>query len=61
MTDAYFGSSSANADTHARKVHSGSSSVPGCIVMGDTAGGIGYITLTSGVLTVSSTPPSACQ
>lgn len=61
MTDVYFGSSSANASTHAKKMYLGSSSVPGCIVMGDTAGGIGYVTLNSGVLTVSSTPPSACQ
>jgi len=37
------------------------SSTPGCIVIGDTAGGVGYITLDNGVLTVSSTPPSACQ
>lgn len=61
MTDIYFGSSSANANTHAKKMYLGSSSVSGCIIMGDTAGGVGYITLTSGVLTVSSSPPSACQ
>lgn len=61
MTDIYFGSSSANANTHAKKMYLGSSSVPGCIIMGDTSGGVGYITLNSGVLTVSSTPPNACQ
>lgn len=61
MTDIYFGSSSANANTHAKRMYLGSSSVPGCIVMGDTAGGVGYITLDSGVLAVSSTPPTACQ
>jgi len=61
MTDVYFGSSSANANAHAKKLFLGSPSTPGCIVMGDTAGGVGYVTLTSGVLTVSSTPPSACQ
>jgi len=61
MTDVYFGSANGNANTHARTIYSGSSTVPGCIVMGDTAGGVGYITLNSGVLTVSSTPPSACQ
>lgn len=61
MTDVYFGSSSANANTHAKKMFLGASATPGCIIMGDTAGGVGYITLSSGVLTVSSTPPSACQ
>jgi trimeric autotransporter adhesin len=61
MTDVYFGSSSASANTHAKKMFLGNSTTPGCIVMGDTAGGVGYVTLTSGALTVSSTPPSACQ
>lgn len=61
MTDIYFGSSAGLANTHATTVYSGSSSVPGCIVMGDTSGGVGYVTLNSGVLTVSSTKPSACQ
>ncbi len=61
LTDVYFGSANGNANTHAKKIYSGSSSVPGCIVMGDTAGGVGYVTLDSGVLTVSSTPPTACQ
>lgn len=61
MTDVYFGSSAGLAGTHAKRMFLGSSSVPGCIIMGDTAGGVGYITLDSGVLTVSSSPPSACQ
>ena len=61
MTDVYFGSADGNASTHAKKMFLGSSSVPGCIVMGDTTGGVGYITLVSGALTVSSSPPSACQ
>lgn len=61
MTDVYFGSSAGLANTHTKKMFLGSSSVPGCIIMGDTAGGVGYITLNSGVLTVSSTSPSACQ
>lgn len=61
MTDVYLGSSDANANVHAKKMYLGSLSVPGCIVMGDTAGGVGYITLDNGVLTVSATPPAACQ
>lgn len=61
MQDVYFGSSSANANIHAKKLFLGSSSVPGCIIMGDTSGGIGYVTLVNGALTVSSTPPTACQ
>ena len=61
LTNVYFGSAAGLANTHARTIYSGSATVPGCIVMGDTTGGVGYITLNSGVLTVSSTPPSACQ
>jgi trimeric autotransporter adhesin len=62
MTDAYFGSSSANANTHAKKAYLGSSSTPGCIIMGDTDGsGVSYITVNDGVMSVSSSPPSACQ
>jgi len=61
MADVYFGSSSANSNIHAKKLYLGSSSVPGCIVMGDTNGGVSYITLVNGVLTSSTTPPSACQ
>lgn len=60
-TDSYFGSDTANSNLHGLTLYSGSSSTPGCIVMGDTTGGVGYITLNSGVLTVSSTKPSACQ
>lgn len=59
--DVYFGSSDAKANSHSNTVYTGSSTVPGCIVIGDTAGGVGYVTLNSGVLTVSSTKPSACQ
>ncbi len=61
MTDIYFGSVSGAANTHAKKMFLGSSSTPGCIIMGDTAGGVSYVTLDSGVLTVSTTPPSECQ
>lgn len=61
ITDIYFGSATANADVHATKMYLGSSSVPGCIIMGDTSGGVGYITLDNGSLTVSTTAPSACQ
>lgn len=61
IVDTYFGSSTANSNIHAKKLYLGSSSIPGCIIMGDTAGGISYITLGSGSLTVSSSPPSACQ
>lgn len=61
MTDVYFGSASGNANIHAKKLFLGSSSVPGCIIMGDVNAGVGYITLVSGVLTVSVTPPVACQ
>lgn len=61
ITDVYFGSSDANASVHTKKIYLGSSSIPGCIVMGDTSGGVGYITLDNGALTVSSTPSSACQ
>ena len=61
MSDVYFGSAAGLANTHATTIYSGSSTVPGCIIMGDSAGGVGYITLDNGVLTVSATPPSACQ
>lgn len=61
VTDVYFGSSNGNSNIHGKKLYLGSSSTPGCIIMGDTAGGVGYITLNSGVLTVSTTAPSACQ
>lgn len=62
MTDVYFGSSSANANTHAKKMYLGSSSIPGCIIMGDSDGsGVTYLTVNDGVLTASSTQPSACQ
>lgn len=61
MTDVYMGSSSSNANVHAKKLYLGSTSTPGCIIMGDTSGGVGYITLDSGSLTVSTTPPTACQ
>lgn len=61
MADVYFGSADANSNIHAKRLFLGSSSIPGCIVMGDTAGGVSYITLDNGALTISSTPPSACQ
>ena len=62
MTDVYFGSSSANANIHAKKLFLGSSSTPGCIIMGDSDGsGVTYLIVNDGVLTTSSTAPSACQ
>ncbi len=61
MTDIYLGSVNGNSNIHGKKLYLGSSSVPGCIVMGDTNGGVGYITLVNGVLTSSTIPPSACQ
>jgi hypothetical protein len=61
MADVYFGSHTADASIHAKKLFLGSSSVPGCVVMGDVNGGVSYITVVSGTLTASSTPPSACQ
>lgn len=61
MTDVYFGSVSANSNIHAKKIQLGSSSTPGCIIIGDTAGGLAYVTVSSGTLSVSTTPPSACQ
>ncbi len=61
INDVFFGSSSASANIHSKKLFLGSSSVPGCIIMGDSAGGVGYVTLDNGVITVSSTPPTACQ
>ena len=62
MTDVYFGSSSANANTHAKKMYLGSSSIPGCIIIGDSDGsGVTYLTVNDGVLSASTTAPSACQ
>ncbi len=62
MADVYFGSSSANANIHAKKLFLGSSSTPGCIIMGDSDGsGVTYLTVNDGVLTTSTTAPSACQ
>ena len=62
MGNVYFGSASANANIHAKKLFLGSSSIPGCIIMGDSDGsGITYITVNDGVLSASTTPPSACQ
>ncbi len=61
MSNVYFGSSNDNANTRALTLYSGSATTPGCIVMGDTAGGVGYLTLVSGVLTVSPAKPAACQ
>lgn len=62
MTDVYFGSSSANASTHAKKMYLGSSSVPGCVIVGDSDGsGVTYLTVNDGTLTASTTAPSACQ
>ncbi|KKS77904.1 MAG: hypothetical protein UV74_C0002G0032 [Candidatus Woesebacteria bacterium GW2011_GWB1_43_14] len=62
MTDVYFGSSSANANTHAKKMYLGSPSIPGCIIMGDSDGsGVTYLTVNDGVLSASTTAPSACQ
>lgn len=62
MTDVYFGSSAGVANTHAKKMFLGSSTSPGCIVMGDSDGsGVTYLTVNDGVLTTSSTQPSACQ
>ena len=62
MTDVYFGSSSANANIHGKKLFLGSSSTPGCIIMGDSDGsGVTYLTVNDGVLTTSTTAPSACQ
>ena len=61
VTDVYFGSSSANAYAHAKALYLGSSSAPGCIIMGDSDGsGVTYLTANDGVLTASSTKPSAC-
>ncbi len=43
-------------------IYVGSSSLPGCIALGDTTGsGITYITANGGVLSASSTKPSNCQ
>lgn len=62
MTDIYFGSADGLANTHAKTIFSGSSTTPGCIVMGDSDGsGVTYLTVNDGVLTASSTQPSACQ
>jgi hypothetical protein len=62
MADVYFGSSSANANVHGKKLFLGSSSVPGCIVMGDSdSSGVTYLTVNDGVLSASTTVPSACQ
>lgn len=62
MTDIYFGSSDGFASTHAKKMYLGTSSVPGCIIMGDSDGsGVSYLTVNDGVLSVSTTAPSACQ
>lgn len=57
----YFGSSTGQAAIHSRKLFLGSSSVPGCIVMGDSDGnGVTYLTVNDGALTVSTTQPSSC-
>ena len=62
MTDVYLGSSAGLANIHAKKLYLGSSSIPGCIVMGDSDGsGVTYLTANDGVLSVSTTPSSACQ
>jgi len=62
MTDIYFGSSAGLANIRAKKMFLGSSSTPGCMVMGDSDGsGVTYVTVNDGVMTVSATEPSACQ
>lgn len=62
MIDAYFGSATGLANVHATKMFLGSFTTPGCIVMGDSDGsGVTYLTVNDGVLTASTTPPSACQ
>lgn len=61
LGNVYFGSAAGFANTHAATIYSGSSTVPGCIVMGDISGGVTYVTANAGVLTASATKPSACQ
>ncbi|OGH16339.1 MAG: hypothetical protein A3C30_03100 [Candidatus Levybacteria bacterium RIFCSPHIGHO2_02_FULL_40_18] len=62
VTDVYFGSSAGLASIHSKKLFLGSSSVPGCIIMGDSDGsGVSYITVNDGVLSLSTTTPTACQ
>lgn len=62
MTDVYFGSASGLANIHAKKTFLGTSTTPGCIIMGDSDGnGVTYLTVNDGVLTASATAPSACQ
>lgn len=62
MTDIYFGSAAGVANIHGKKMYLGSSSIPGCMIMGDSDGnGVTYLTVNDGVLSVSTTPPSACQ
>lgn len=67
ITDVYFGSVAGLANIHAAnitpsKLFLGSTITPGCIVMGDSDGsGVTYLTVNDGVLTASSTQPSACQ
>lgn len=62
MEDVYFGSSAGLANIHATTLFLGSSTTPGCTVMGDSDGnGVTYITVNDGALTSSTTPPSACQ
>lgn len=44
------------------KVRIGTSSVPGCMVMGDSDGsGVSYITVNDGVMSISTTAPSVCN
>ncbi|MBI2049663.1 hypothetical protein HYT32_02035 [Candidatus Roizmanbacteria bacterium] len=62
MTDIYFGSANSNASIHGKKLYLGSSSIPGCIIVGDSdSSGVTYLTVNDGVLTSSTTAPSACQ
>ena len=59
MGQIYFGSVAALANIHSTKIFLGSSTRPGCIVMGDSDGsGVTYITVNDGVLSASTTP---CQ
>lgn len=62
VSDVYLGSSDAKADVHAEKLYLGSSSTPGCIIMGDSDGnGVTYITVNDGAISASSTQPAECQ
>lgn len=62
MENVYFGSVAGLANIHATTLFLGSSTTPGCIVMGDSDGsGVTYVTANNGVLTPSTTQPSACQ